>query len=152
MHLKPISRELRRELYGRRKKGYNSYHLPYTCCSCICTDVMQSTSFFTSTAAIGLAQGKDDLAQETETGAEEAATATGAAPETDSAQADSDLSVMANCPSLHMSAQGFYKVCTLPNPFVYELFFFMMYTSIKHLKSSTKLSQQVHSSHGLFVQ
>lgn len=24
MHLKPISRELRRELYGRRKKGYNS--------------------------------------------------------------------------------------------------------------------------------
>lgn len=23
MHLKPISRELRRELYGRRKKGYN---------------------------------------------------------------------------------------------------------------------------------
>lgn len=24
MHLKPISRELRRELYGRRRKGYNS--------------------------------------------------------------------------------------------------------------------------------
>lgn len=87
---------------------------------------MQSNSFFTSTAATGLAQGKDDLAQETEkeTGAEGAATATGAAPETDSAQGDSDLSVMANCSSLHMSAQGFYKVCTLPNPFVSELFFF----------------------------
>lgn len=85
---------------------------------------METNSFFTSTAATGLAQGIDDLAQETETGAEGAATATGAAPETDSVQGDSDLPVVANCPSLHMSARGFYKVCTLPNPFVYELFFF----------------------------
>lgn len=84
---------------------------------------MQSNSLFTSTAATGLAQGIDDLAQEKETGAEGAATATGAAPETDSVQGDSDLSVMVNC-SHHVSAQGFYKVCTLPNPFVYELFFF----------------------------
>lgn len=120
MHLKPISRELRRELYGRRKKGYSSLLLLL----CVCTVGMQSNSFFTSTDATGLAQGIDDLAQETETGAEGAATATGAAPETDSAQADSDLSVMANFLFLHMSAQGFYKVCTLPNPFVYELFFF----------------------------
>ena len=108
---------------------------------------MQWNAFFTSTAATGLAQGIEDLAQETETetGAEGAVTATGAVPETDSVRGASDLSAMANCPSLHMSAQGFYKVCTLPNPFVYELFFFMMYTSIKHLKSSTRLSQQVYS-------
>lgn len=57
---------------------------------------------FTSAAVTGLAPGIDDLARETETEAEGAVTARGAAPETDHVQGDSDLPNMTNCPS-HVS-------------------------------------------------
>lgn len=121
MHLKPISRELRRELYGRRKKGYDRFGRPAPACG-PCNPLR--LCFLSSAAVTGPAPGIDAPAPETETEAEGAATARGAAPETDNVQGDSDLPVTTNCPSLLMSAQGFYKVCTLPNPFVYVRFFF----------------------------
>lgn len=107
MHLKPISRELRRELYGRRRKRYK-----------LC---MSGTSlnlrmfhilsrflilyFLTPTAASGLGLGQETggLARgtgtETGTGVEEAAvTMRDVAPETENVRGDSELRAVTTCP------------------------------------------------------
>ena len=77
MHLKPISRELRRELYGRRRKGYE--HIQYYiealskhACVVVCVAFYNNYSFST-TAAIGpgLNRERGDLAQGTEVEEEE---------------------------------------------------------------------------------
>lgn len=100
MHLKPISRELRRELYGRRRKRYK-----------LC---MSGTSlnlrmfhilsrflilyFLTPTAASGLGLGQG-TGTETGTGVEEAAvTMRDVAPETENVRGDSELRTVTTCP------------------------------------------------------
>lgn len=50
MHLKPISRELRRELYGRRRKGYNS--LPSHSGTCVVVVVVVFIQIYNSSSSL----------------------------------------------------------------------------------------------------
>uniref|UniRef100_A0A671W024 U2 small nuclear RNA auxiliary factor 1 n=1 Tax=Sparus aurata TaxID=8175 RepID=A0A671W024_SPAAU len=96
MHLKPISRELRRELYGRRRKGYKHIHyLLYSgtlsVCLCSCFPAVHNHFSFTPTAVTGLGLDRErgDLALGTEV--EEAdVTTRGVVPETENVPGDSE--------------------------------------------------------------
>lgn len=108
MHLKPISRELRRELYGRRRKRYKHirYKLHLSACVGVFLIEIHHRSFFTSSAVTGLDldQERGDLAQGTEVEeAEAAATTRDAAPETESVQDVSEPQAMTTRPSLPRS-------------------------------------------------
>lgn len=109
MHLKPISRELRRELYGRRRKGYKLIHYLFTfrnlskpACVVVFVAIHNLSSASTAATGLGLDHERGDLAQETEV-EEVAVTTRDVAPETESVQGDSEPQAMTTCPSLSVS-------------------------------------------------
>lgn len=102
MHLKPISRELRRELYGRRRKGYKPFLFLHSASKSNGFVTHLVNSFAVSTAAatgLGLDRERGGLAPGTEAG-EAAATTRDVAPETENAPGDSEPQAMTTCLSL----------------------------------------------------